>query len=205
MKQTVYILILSLALVTCVTAQKGFTKTTKNANTKRTSSVISKLQKYSASLSEDQVVFSFSGVQSAEAVYDVMNDRYRENTYVLNGGLDQFTTHLTISLDYSIDPMDPSRCVIAGGKWSMVVYDTNVYMGVIYGEISTGEIIYSVSEVPTIAKASAASREMTAEFRIMGGTDEFADLTPEAMTQPFTASASDGPGGSVLTTATLGF
>lgn len=198
MKQIIYIIFLSLALVMGVSAQKSSFKPGKAIKIKPNSISLlrSRFQRSRQAATNDQLVFNFSGVQSGSASWDAMNNLYRENSFVLNGTLDEFGPHLTVSMDYTVDPMDPNVFHIANGKWAFVLYDSGVYTGTLYGDISSGDI--------TLPSGPGSTREITAQFNCLGGTDEFSDIQPGDLTLPFSASTTDDPS-AVPTTAALTF
>lgn len=187
MKKIVCLIILNIALVIGVGAQKSVAR-------KQVSAAKSQLQMLQAS---EQTVFTFSGVQMAPGVLDEMNQMFRGNTFVLNGGMDQFSTHLNISMEYTVDPTNPNKHLICSGKWTLVVYDSGIYTGVIFGDIANGEINWM--QDPETMEVSV--RQTAAQLRIVGGTDEYSDLTPDPTEYPFTETTQLLKGSTIATLA----
>lgn len=215
MKQTVYTILLTMAFVMGVAAQKGVTRQPiETVKPKLQNLLKSRILKSAnpnarnaSGAGEDQIIFDFAGVQNSMATYDSMNDLYRENSFVLNGGFDSLSTHLNVYFDYSIDPMDPNHSIISGGKWSMIVYYSGMYIGVIYGEIASGDITVPVAQIPTFkpsGETTSSTRQIDAQFRITGGMDEYADLSPDGVDRPFSSTTS-AEGVNAPAVATLAF
>jgi len=216
MKQTVYTTLLILAFVMGVAAQKGVTKQstgTVKANLVNSlkarilNSRVPASKNASGGGDENQLTFDLAGIQSAMAEYDSMNDLYRDNSFVLNGGMKPFVTHMNVKFDYNVDPMDTNHSIISGGKWSLVVYDEDYFVGVIYGDVAAGEITTPLTEIPVFTarnSGSTGARQINAQFRITGGTDEFSDLFPDGIDRPFSSFSATGDG-NAPTTATISF
>jgi hypothetical protein len=160
MKNLFYLIILTALFVTAATAQKPFGKSIDSAKTQIDIDIDTPIQ----------AEFRMAGVQSAPGIYDQNSDMYTGNAFVLNGGDENYSTHMTITMDYAGNSAFGASNRIMHGMWTLTVYKKGKYFGVIYGDIYGGNITWEADR-----SNSAASRLTQAKLRSLGGLDGYAE------------------------------
>jgi hypothetical protein len=105
----------------------------------------------------------FSGNQTSEGRYVTALVQTLSNNFVLNGSTSQYSsTLLTISFDYSGPEDQQNGNVVVGGTWNMALYSKGDYVGSIFGNVVSGNIVWSGN-----------SKNTTAILEATGGTGNF--------------------------------
>lgn len=114
----------------------------------------------------DTITIRFSGSQTSEGKYVRELVQTVNNDFVLNGStLEYSSTLLTISFDYNGPEDQQNGNVVVGGTWNMAVYSKGDYVGSIFGNVLSGNIVWSET-----------SRNTSAYLQATGGTGDFAGI-----------------------------
>jgi len=121
---------------------------------------------------------SFIGDQSVAGEFVDMTQKVEGNSFVLNGTNKEYKSLLlTVAFDYYGMPDYNSGNEVTGGLWNLAVYTKGGdYKGSIYGTVTTGSIIWSVSQPRRGFAGVASARNTRAALLIVGGTGDFFDV-----------------------------
>lgn len=154
MKNLFYLIIVTVLFVSGIAAQSRVEVKNQNEMTR-------------SNLSVNRLYLT--GIQSAEGLDESFNDVRSGNTFVLSGGDESVSVHLTISMNYtSATPDLVMGNKIVGGTWTLIVYKNDVYFGTLYGDVSGGEISWK-----TDGRDNFISRQTDVKFAIAGGLDGY--------------------------------
>lgn len=117
-----------------------------------------------------QMAFGAGGVETTLGTYDEINEKCWSNTFAVNGSDRSETYHFTISMDYLVTKPGVDNNV-TGGTWTLAVYKSGVYSGMLYGTISGGYIIWKSDR-----DGNLVSRYTAAKINVLGGTDAFENI-----------------------------
>jgi hypothetical protein len=83
----------------------------------------------------------YTGVETSEGTLDQLGGMKWGNSFALNSFGEWESSHLTVSVNYSINQFNPNGgFIVTGGTWSLVVVRNNQYFGTINGEVSGGTV-----------------------------------------------------------------
>lgn len=109
----------------------------------------------------------FSGSQTSDGKYVRELVQTLSNNFVLTGSTPEYSsTLLTISFDYNGPEDQQNGNVVIGGTWNMAVYSRGNYVGSIFGNVVSGNIVWSES-----------SKNTSAFLEATGGTGNFEGFT----------------------------
>ncbi len=143
----------------------------------------------SSSSGSGPVPSNFSGQETVGGTKDLLNNIYRNNTFVMisNDPADPANAgSLTVSLDMA--PIDglPGAYNIVSGNWSLTVFREGNYVGSLYGEISRGRVTDTLNNLT----GETLQRKIKARIRIKGGIGSYENIRPqETNNADFTLSA----------------
>lgn len=117
-----------------------------------------------------QIMFGANGIETTKGVYDELNEKCWGNTFAIKGGNQRETYLFTVSMDYLGQPGTGNK--LAGGTWTLSVYKHEVYVGMLYGEITGGTIRWELD-----AKGNPVARYSDGTINVLGGTDYYDFVT----------------------------
>jgi hypothetical protein len=119
----------------------------------------------------------YTGTETMPGTSDPTNLMCYGNTFVLNSFGEWESYHLTVSLDYSTDSINPGSLIVTGGTWSLVVIRENQYAGTLYGEIQTGSVNFN-----TNTNGDQISKSVYLNLKANGGMGTFSGRASEKIT-----------------------
>ena len=178
MKKIIYLLVLTIVLAGGAVAQKTSKQAILSSTDDPTPIYVPV---------EPGDVKNFSGTESAEATLDKLNKIYRGNSFAIICEQDAYAASMAVSIDYSPVSDQPGSYAIKGGSWTLTIYEDGEYVGVLYGDIPEGSII----EVTDSDTGDVLQRSISANFRVVGGMDRFANTVPEEIARGSYVASTD--------------
>lgn len=115
--------------------------------------------------------FSFSGSETTGDSFGMAAGSFG-NTFALNGANDDYSSVLLTTAFTFDGPEDPvNGNSIVGGTWNAAIYRKGVYIGSIYGDVTTGNVMWTSSE----------NKNIYAEFSVTGGNGDFAGFSSDSL------------------------
>lgn len=171
MKRVVYLVALVLVLTGSAMAQKSRAKVSPTAGFEP---VV-------------QMMFNADGIETTQGVYDELNEKCWGNTFSVKGSDGRMESYqLTISMSYMGNQFADTKVV--GGNWTLLVYKGDVYVGMLYGEITNGSLSWELNE-----KNSPIGKYSLGELRVLGGTDEYEQVAEGTIYGDFNLYSEVGP------------
>jgi Cohesin domain len=112
---------------------------------------------------------NFFGRESVSGRLDVMNNIYRDNTFVLVSNDDTNSISMTVSLNLAPIAGQPGVYNVVSGHWTLMAYEDGVYVGSIYGDVFEGKVTDTLNNTT----GQAVQRKTKADFRIVGGLGRY--------------------------------
>jgi hypothetical protein len=145
MKSTIFIFVLTLVMAGSAIAQRGFEAADLNVP-----------------------AISVKGEQTAAGNPDAESSVVRGNTFMMVGADRQSNYSLSVSVDYTPNADEVQVSDVAGGSWTLSIYRDGNLVGTVFGDMVGGSITEVLNEDTTLGE-----RDITANFRIQGGTGEY--------------------------------
>ena len=124
-------------------------------------------------------VITYTGNQTSDGKFVAGLNQTMANSFVMNGYNRSYSSLLlTVSFDYAGEPDFESGNQVVGGTWNMGIYSNGTYVGSIFGDVLSGQVVWSVDQGRNAKFFSSGGSKVTEGYlKVNGGTGDFEGFT----------------------------